>query len=136
MKPKQEELKYYKEVFADMFEYMKKYFNVGNIKPPKVILNYKDQDDTMYIQTGYYDPETKTVVIFMANRHRKDIGRSFFHECFHYLQDLNGTLKKSRYGGDKITEDENLTLLEGETYLKGNLAFRSYTETKQKENRN
>jgi hypothetical protein len=132
MKPTNEEIKYYKEIFKQMFDFIKKYFNRKDLKYPSIVLNYIKQNDDMFIKTGYYNPITQQIVLFMDGRHKKDIGRSFFHECCHYIQDIDGIIDESGYTGDKITEDKNLVKLEEEAYLKGNMAFRSWTEEEQK----
>lgn len=132
MKPSNKEIKYYKETFKRMFDFIKGYFKMPKIKYPTVILNYTKQNDDMFIRTGYFDPVSKQIVLFMDGRHKKDIGRSFFHECYHYIQDAKGVIAKSGYSGDKITEDKALIKLEAEAYLKGNLAFRSWTEEESK----
>lgn len=132
MKPTNEEIKYYKETFKQMFDFIKKYFKRNDLKYPSIVLNYVKQNDDMFIKTGYFDPNTKQIVLFMDGRHKKDIGRSFFHECCHYIQDVDGVIAKSGYTGNKITEDKNLVKLEEEAYLKGNMAFRSWTEEEQK----
>lgn len=132
MKPSDEEILYFKTVLKDMFDFIKQYFKKPDIAYPVIILNYKKQEDDMLIKTGYFDPNTKKICLFIDGRHRKDIGRSFFHECCHYIQDIDGTIAKSGYKSDKITEDKNLIRLEAEAYLKGNMAFRSWTETLQK----
>ena len=102
---------------------------------PKVILDNSEQDP-VFGYTGYFDPVAKGVRLFINGRKPKDVLRTFAHELIHWKQDKSGAIEKSGYTGDKITEDKNLIKLEAEAYLKGNLAFRSWTETEQKKNRN
>ena len=101
-------------------------------KLPKVILDNTDQGDAVFVYTGYFDPNKKAIRLFIHNRHPKDVLRSMAHELIHYKQDVDGIIDKSGYTGDKITEDKNLVKLEEEAYLKGNMAFRSWTEEEQK----
>ena len=101
-------------------------------KLPRVILDDKDQGDAVFVYTGYFDPDKKAIRLFIHNRHPKDVLRTLAHELIHWKQDIDGVIDKSGYTGDKITEDKNLVKLEEEAYLKGNMAFRSWTEEEQK----
>lgn len=96
---------------------------------PKIILNEKKQKDNAHILTGYYDPDSKTITVFTADRHIKDCLRSIAHECVHHKQNMEGRLGDGAYSGNKIIEDDKLVGLEKEAYLNGNIAFRSWTET-------
>lgn len=107
--------------------------NGYTVKPlPKVILDNRDQGDDVFVYTGYFDPEKKGIRLFVNKRHPKDVLRTFAHELIHWKQDKDGVIAKSGYKGDKITEDENLIGLEKEAFLKGNIAFRSWTEIEKK----
>ena len=98
---------------------------------PKIILDNSEQEG-VFIKTGYFDPTANGIRLFVNGRHPKDVLRTFAHELIHWKQQVNGEIEKSGYSGDKITEDKNLIKLESEAYLKGNLAFRSWTETEEK----
>lgn len=99
---------------------------------PKFILDDEDQGDGVFVYTGYFDPNSNGIRLFVHNRHPKDVLRTAAHELVHWKQQRNGDIEKSGYSSDKITEDKNLIHLEAEAYLKGNMAFRSWTETEQK----
>ena len=99
---------------------------------PKFILDNSDQGDGVFVKTGYFDPVSNGIRLFILNRHPKDVLRTAAHELIHWRQQKDGSLGKSGYKSDKITEDKNLIRLEAEAYMKGNLAFRSWTETEQK----
>lgn len=104
--------------------------NGCKIKPfPKVVLDTTKQDDDVFIQTGYYDPETKTIRVFVANRHPKDVLRSIAHEVIHHKQNLEGRLSDGAYDGQRIVDDGKLMSLEREAYELGNSLFRTFTET-------
>ena len=123
-----EDLKKYIEHLKPMFELIKSKFNI-EVPYPKVVFNLEKQDcEPILIKTGYFDPNTNKIHIFLCDnvgfRSVKDVARSFCHECIHYFQQFNGTIEKSGYKGDKITEDNNLIRLELEAYAKGNLYFR------------
>jgi len=117
----------YKKEIKELTKYMIK--KGENILPlPKVIFK-KDVKNakSFFGKTGYYDPESKTIVLYVEGRHPKDIVRSFAHEMIHHIQNLEG-----RLGGISTTntnEDQHLKDIEEEAYLKGNILFRNWTDS-------
>ena len=119
---------YYIPYIKSLTKYMFK--NGYTKKPfPKVMLLTEEQDEEVFIKTANYDPDNKIVNLFIANRHPKDVLRSFAHEMIHHKQNIEGRLGVGSYEGDKIVEDEKLMGLEKEAYLMGNISFRKWTET-------
>ena len=122
----------------------KKYFNeIGNymednglhVKPfPSVELN-RDEQSGLFIKTGHYEPENKKVVLFVFDRHPKDILRSFAHEMVHHAQNLRGE-DLGFSGDDDVKDNKRLEKLESEAYLKGNIFFRKWTEEARKKSLN
>ena len=98
-------------------------------KYPKIILDQSKPKNDLLCPTGYFDPDVNAIRIFVVGRLLKDYMRTCAHEFVHYFQQLRGDIEKAGFSGDKITEDENLVKIEAEAYLKGNLLFRSWTET-------
>ena len=97
---------------------------------PEIILdNTPNRDDDLFIKTGYFNPSDNTLVLFIDNRHIKDILRTFCHEMVHrnqYLVDPEGFMDAA---SDKPLEQApELEDIEGEAYLYGNLLFRKFTE--------
>lgn len=115
----------YKKAMRSISEFMKA--SGLNVCPyPKVVLNY-DEQDGLFIKTGYYEPDEKRVVLFCRDRHPKDILRSFAHEMIHHSQNLDG--KDLRFTSeDDVKDNERLEEVEAEAYLKGNIFFRKWTE--------
>ena len=106
------------------------YKNGYTKKPfPKVLLITKKQDEDVFIKTANYDPEEKIVNLYVAERHPKDVLRSFAHEMIHHKQNIEGRLGEGSYEGDRIVDDDKLMGLEKEAYLYGNISFRKWTET-------
>lgn len=101
---------------------------------PKFVLR-NDNNEGVFVPTGYYDPDKKEIHLFIRNRHPKDILRSAAHELIHHNQNMEGRLNTGSYEGDKIINDDKLLKLEEEAYLKGNIGFRQWTETEQKNKR-
>ena len=98
------------------------------VKPlPKIILK-KDKQDGLFIKTGYYDPENKEVVLFVRDRHPKDVMRSLAHELIHHKQFEDGRITPYMCEESEITKNNKIIEFEEEAYLKGNIAFRTWTE--------
>mgnify|MGYP003644056364 CR=1 FL=1 len=123
----------YKQQIKDLTKYMLN--QKMNIIPlPKVIFKHGNQDnaENFFGKTAYYDPNSKTIVLFTEGRHPKDIVRSFAHEMIHHIQNLEGRLEGITTTNTQ--EDDHLTSIEAEAYQDGNLAFRGYTDTILNEN--
>lgn len=102
-----------------------------NIKPyPTIKLSNLNQgENELLIKTGYYDPSQNMIKLFIHNRHIKDVLRSLSHELVHHYQNLENRLGADDYSGQEIIHDDKLMKLEEEAYLKGNIVFRSWTES-------
>ena len=70
-------------------------------------------------KTAYYDPAEKLIVLYVTDRHPKDILRSFSHELVHHAQNCRGDLDDlstdGHYAGDGKGRE-----IEAEAYLLGN----------------
>ena len=120
------EIKTYKKYFKSLAEYMAR--NEYTTKPfPKIIFDNREQKG-VFVYTGFFDPQAKGVRLFINGRHIKDILRTWAHELIHWKQDKDGVIEKTPYKGNTIINDEALIKLEKEAYLKGNIAFRKWTE--------
>ena len=128
---KQEEIAKYSRLINSLYHFMAKEGYTSN-KKPKILLDETKPENDVLCPTGYFDPNKDAIVLFVSERLCKDVLRTLAHELIHWKQRVDGTIAKSGYKSDKITEDKNLIRLEGEAYLKGNMAFRSWTETLQK----
>lgn len=97
---------------------------------PEVVLDETpNREDELFIKTGYYDPGSNQLVMFIDNRHIKDILRTFCHEMVHRHQnavDPDGFMNSA--SNLPLEQDRKLEELEGEAYLMGNLLFRRFTE--------
>jgi len=103
---------------------------------PKVMLNKASQaGDSMLHNTGHYNPQKQIIVLYVCDRHPKDILRSYAHELVHHHQHLCGQLtpdKMGEGGSDPkyAQNNDHLRKLEEEAYAKGNLLFRDYCDNK------
>lgn len=115
----------FKDAFKPIADFMK---NEGlNVYPfPSIELKW-DEQDGLFIKTGYYLPSEKKIVLFCKDRHPKDILRSYAHEMIHHMQNLNGD-DLNFTSEDDVKDNDKLEKLESEAYLKGNIYFRKWTE--------
>lgn len=118
----------YEKYIKELLPWLEK--NGLKIKPYPIVKLSNRKQNGVFISTGNYNPETKTITLFVNGRHIKDVLRTLAHECVHHSQNLEGRLVG--YSGDRTSEDDALTRLEEEAYMKGNIMFRNWTEEKTK----
>jgi len=92
----------------------------------------KNAED-LFGRTAFYDPNEKSITLYVTGRHPKDILRSFAHEMIHYCQDCEGRLHNT-YTTD-VNEDDRLKELEREAYERGNMYFRSWENSLNEDDR-
>lgn len=92
---------------------------------PDIKVNKEPQD--FFGKTAYYDPTSQRVVLYIANRHPKDVCRSFTHEMIHHIQNIEGRL--GNITTSNTNEDDDLLELEKEAYLEGNITFRNWEDS-------
>ena len=69
------------------------------------------------------------MVLFIDNRHIKDILRTFCHEMVHRNQNLiDSDGFRNSASNLPLEQDPKLKELESEAFLYGNLIFRNFTE--------
>jgi hypothetical protein len=78
-------------------------------------------------KTAYYNPVNKELVLYVMDRHPKDVMRSFAHEMIHHKQNLEGRL--GNIGTSNTNEDDYLQEIEKEAYLEGNITFRNWEDS-------
>jgi len=105
-----------------------------NIQPyPNVVMKRDDQEAQGLLgRTAFYEPMSKTVVLYTSGRHPKDVLRSYAHEMRHHHQNLSGMMNSDDIGegGDPkyAQNNEAMRELEKDAYLESNIAFRDYTD--------
>jgi len=118
----------FKEAFKNLYEDAKQKYSIR--QAPKVFLR-KDKENAKKIfgRTAYYDPEESTIVVFITNRHPKDILRSYCHEMIHHIQNERGDLEMGDASNPKYAqEDKHMRKMEMEAYLKGNMLLRDFED--------
>ena len=118
----------YKEKFGGLYKDAKDKFNIQ--QAPKLLLR-KDEENAEQVfgRTAHYNPDEKTIVIFITNRHPKDILRSFCHEMIHHVQNERGDLEMGDVSSPTYAQDnQHMRKMEMEAYLKGNLLLRDFED--------
>ena len=117
----------FKEAFKKLYEDAKEQYNIQ--QAPKLILR-KDEENAKKIfgRTAYYDPGNQEIVVFITNRHPKDILRSYCHELIHHVQNERGDLKMGNTSPTYAQDDDHMRKMEMEAYLKGNLLLRDFED--------
>ena len=81
-------------------------------------------------KTGYYDPESYEIGIYIDNRHPKDVLRSLAHELVHHAQNCAGMFKSdSTTSPGYAQKDPHLRRMERDAYERGNLCLRDWEDS-------
>lgn len=124
--------KQFKKHLAGLTEYLNE---CGwNITPyPNVVVKRDDiEAQNLFGKTAYYEPVSKTIVLYVTGRHPKDVLRSYAHEMRHHHQNLSGMMhpQSAEEANDPkyAQNSESLRKLEEDAFLNGNMAFRDYCD--------
>ncbi len=72
----------------------------GFRRPPSIFLNQDEQNSQKVLATtGYYDPDSMEIHVFVTDRHPKDVLRSIAHELVHHSQNEKGMFDNAGYFG-------------------------------------
>jgi hypothetical protein len=120
---------------AELFKFMKERLKL-NETPKVVITKDKNNSDKPFGLTGYYDPDSKTIRLYITDRHPTDILRSFAHEVIHHWQNENDKFTKEKEDDSSLTGEHYaqknpwMRQMEKQAYLLGNLIFRDWQDEK------
>jgi hypothetical protein len=124
-----------KKHIKDYYKYAKKHLDIDKAPKLKFVKDDKNADD-FFGKTGFYEPSTMTINLYVTNRHAKDIVRSFAHELIHHYQNLNERLPDETmaktHDVDYASKNKDLRDMEREAFEKGNMMFRDWTDSKKK----
>ena len=107
---------------------------MGFNRPPTIFFDSDPQNaENVLGKTGYYNPETDEIVIFVDKRHPKDILRSLSHELIHHSQNCRGDLNPEIAGETTpgyAQTNTHMRDMESEAYKYGNgLYFRDWEDS-------
>ena len=118
----------FKEALKEIFKTVIDKFNIKRA-PSLFLKNDVENSNKLFGRTAYYSPSDESIVLYITNRHPKDVLRSYCHELIHHVQNERGDLMK---GGDLspkyAQEDKHMREMESEAYLKGNLLLRDFED--------
>ena len=117
-----------KEALGALYQKAKEQHNIQ--QQPQLILRKDDKNaEELFGRTAHYDPSEQTIVIFITNRHPKDILRSFTHELIHHIQNERGDLDMGNASQATYAQDDpHMRKMEMEAYLEGNLLLRDFED--------
>ena len=117
-----------KEALSHIYNKAKQEFGIENT--PKLHLRQDNENaQGIFGKTAYYSPGDYSIVIFITNRHDKDICRSFAHELIHHHQNERGDLDMGDSSQATYAQDDpHMRKMEMEAYLKGNMLFRDWED--------
>ena len=117
-----------KEALGEIYNTAKQKFGIENT--PKLHLRQdKENAQGIFGKTAHYSPADMSIVLYITNRHPKDICRSFAHELVHHHQNERGDLEFGDASQPTYAQDDpHMRKMEMEAYLKGNLLFRDWED--------
>ena len=116
-----------KEALKEIYKVAKEQYGLQTA--PKLHLRQDEKNAKNLLgKTAYYDPSNMSIVLYITNRHPKDICRSFSHELVHHHQNERGDLKGGDNSPTYAQDDPHMRKMEMEAYLKGNLLFRDWED--------
>ena len=117
-----------KEALGEIYKAAQEKFNIK--ETPKLILREDEENaEGIFGRTAYYEPASQTVVLYVTNRHPKDICRSFSHELVHHHQNERGDLDMGDSSSPTYAQDDkHMRRMEMEAYLKGNMLLRDFED--------
>ena len=118
----------FKRAFKELYQDAQEKYDIK--QAPKLILRQDEKNaDMLFGRTAFYQPDTQTIVVYITDRHPKDILRSYTHELIHHVQNERGDLKLGDASNPKYAQDDDhLRKMEMEAYLKGNLLLRDFED--------
>jgi hypothetical protein len=104
---------------------------MGFRDPPKLFLRGDTQNANNPLgKTAFYDPQAKSVTLYITDRHPKDVMRSLSHELVHHSQNCRGDFSGVGEMGEGYAQnDEHLREMEREAYETGNMCFRDWEDS-------
>ena len=130
----------FKSHLAQLFSYLQKELQLKTVPKVKLLSDEKNANKVLG-KTAYYDPDTRTVNLYITDRHQKDILRSFSHEVVHHWQHENEKLQTSKTKGKSGENPQYaqhnpwLSQMEKQAYLLGNILFRDWENQKKAKDR-
>ena len=104
--------------------------NIGFTSPPRLFLKKDPQNAKNPLgKTAYYEPDSKSIYVYVSGRHPKDIIRSLAHELVHHHQHGEGMFDGSEYLGPGYAQkDANMRKAEEDANQRGSMCLRDFED--------
>jgi hypothetical protein len=126
-----------KRHIAELTEYMGKQGVIIDPLPRLILRSNPAYADQTFCPTAHYSPVDQTITVYTAGRHPKDVLRSYAHELIHHDQHCSGMMDnyatESASDPNYAQNDSHLRKMEEDAYLRGNMCFRDWTDTRKKQ---
>ena len=112
--------------------------HIGFADPPRLFLRQDTENANNPLgKTAYYDPDQKSITVYITGRHPKDVLRSLGHELVHHKQNCDGKFDNMGDGdmGEGYAQtNPQLRAMEFEANSRGSMALRDFEDRLKKEN--
>jgi len=111
---------------------------LGFAEPPRLFLRQDTENANNPLgKTAYYDPDQKSITVYISGRHPKDVLRSLGHELVHHKQNCDGKFDNMGDGDMGVAyaqTNPQLRAMEFEANSRGSMALRDFEDRLKKEN--
>jgi len=112
--------------------------HIGFADPPRLFLRQDTENANNPLgKTAYYDPDQKSITVYITGRHPKDVLRSLGHELVHHKQNCDGkfdNMSDGDMGEGYAQTNPQLRAMEFEANSGGSMALRDFEDRLKKEN--
>lgn len=123
------------EYIRHLYTYIKNKLNFS-VEPIVKLIDDKQNSKNPLGSTAHYEPSTKTISVFITDRHIKDILRSIAHELIHHEQNCNNMISAdSDMSEGYAQKNKQLRNLEEDAFSRGNLLFRDWEHSLKRKKR-
>ena len=109
---------------------------IGFKDPPRLFLrNDAENAKNPFGKTAFYDPEARSVTLYISGRHPKDILRSLGHELVHHKQNCDGQFDDAGDMGKGYAQSNpHLRQMEMDANRDGSMCLRDFEDKLKEEN--
>ena len=109
---------------------------IGFKDPPRLFLrNDAENAENPFGKTAFYDPEAKSVTLYITGRHPKDVLRSLGHELVHHKQNCDGQFDNAGEAVEGYAQtNPHLRQMEMDANRDGSMCLRDFEDKLKKEN--
>ena len=109
---------------------------IGFKNPPRLFLRSDAENAQNPLgKTAFYDPEAKSVTLYITGRHPKDILRSLGHELVHHKQNCDGQFDNAGEAVEGYAQtNPHLRQMEMDANRDGSMCLRDFEDKLKKEN--